>query len=196
VLAHEGRDFCLGLDAATVRSDEPCPDFAAALARVRAPVVAAIAGRCEAEGFELALAADLRIAAPGARFALTQTAENRIPSFGGTQRLPRIVGAEAALRLVLLGERIAAKRAREIGLVTRVAARPAVAALRLAESIARRGPIALRFAKEAVRRAFDLPLDDGARLEHDLYALLQTTADRAEGIRSFLEKRRPRFRGR
>ncbi len=196
VVAHEGRDFCLGLDGdGAERPRHARRDFVTALAAVRAPVVAAIAGRAADEGVELALAADLRIAAPSARFQLTQVAAGRIPSFGATQRLPRIVGAEAALRLVLLGESVAAKRAKEIGLVTTIARNPRAAALRLAGAIAERGPIALRFAKEAVRRSFDLPLDDGARLEHDLYALLQTTADRAEGVKSFLEKRRPRFRG-
>ena len=196
VLTHEGRDFCLGVDGdAAAWPRDRRRDFVAALAAMRAPVVAAIAGRASAEGLELALAADLRIAAPTARFALPQTAEGRIPAFGATQRLPRLIGAEAALRLVLLGEPIPAKRAKEIGLVTAVASRPSAAALRLARSIAERGSIALRFAKEAVRRAFDLPLADGARLEHDLYALLQTTADRAEGVRAFLEKRKPRFRG-
>ena len=196
VVAHEGKDFCLGLegDAASWPRNRR-HDFVLALATIRAPVVAAIGGRAAAEGFELALAADLRVAAPSAKLALPQTGEGRIPAFGATQRLPRIIGADAALRVVLLGEPLAAKRAKELGLVTAIASRPAPAAFRLAESIARRGPIALRFAKEAVRRAFDLPLEDGARLEHDLYALLQTTADRAEGVRSFLEKRAPRFRG-
>jgi enoyl-CoA hydratase/carnithine racemase len=198
VVAHEGRDFCLGLErgAGDAALEARRGDFVTALAKVRAPVVVAITGRAADEGLELALAADLRIAAPTARFRLTQVAAGRIPSFGATQRLPRLVGAEAALRLVLLGEEVGAKRAKEIGLVTTVAPNPRAAALRLAAGIAERGPIALRFAKEAVRRSFDLPLDDGARLEHDLYALLQTTADRAEGVRSFLEKRKPRFRGR
>ena len=196
VVAHEGRDFCLGLDPdGTDRPRRARRDFVTALAAIRAPVVVAIAGRAVDEGVELALAADRRIAAPAARFQLGQVAAGRIPSFGATQRLPRIVGAEAALRLVLLGESVSAKRAKELGLVTTIAPNPRAAALRLAGSIAERGPIALRFAKEAVRRSFDLPLDDGARLEHDLYALLQTTADRAEGVKSFLEKRRPRFRG-
>ena len=196
VVTHEGPDFCLGVeDGSEEWSGTRRNDFVSALAAVRAPVIAAIGGRASAEGLELALAADLRIAAPSARFAMPQVAEGRIPSFGGTQRLPRIVGGEAALRLILFGEAIAARRAKEIGLVTEIAANPAARARKLAAAIADRGPIALRFAKEAVRRAFDLPLHDGARLEHDLYALLQTTADRAEGVRSFLAKRKPRFRG-
>ncbi len=191
-----GRDFCRGIDA---RAGEwprlPAADFAGALARVRQPVVASIRGAATAEGFELALAADLRVVEPGTRFRMPQVEQGSIPRFGGTVRLARVVGSEASLRAILLGEEIRGRRAVEIGLAAEVAANADRAAERLAGSLATRGPIALRFAKEAVRRARDLALDDGARFEHDLYSLLQTTRDRAEGVRAFLEKRRPVFRG-
>lgn len=193
VVEHEGKDFCRGFDG---EFEGRGADPVAALAAVRAPVVAAISGRAEGEGVELALAADLRILAPSATLRLTQVAEGRIPAHGATQRLPRIVGAEIALRSILLGERIPARRALAIGLAARIAPRPRAAALALAKSIAERAPIALRFAKEAVRRSGDLALADGASLEHDLYALLQTTDDRREGVRAFLDKRTPRFAGR
>jgi enoyl-CoA hydratase/carnithine racemase len=191
-----GRDFCRGID---VRSGEWPPagsvDFVAALARVRQPVVASIRGAAEAEGVELALAADLRVVEPRTRFRMPQVERGSVPRFGGTARLTRVVGAEAALRMLLLGEAAGGRRAVEIGLAAEVAAGADRAGRRMARSLLERGPIALRFAKEAVRRARDLALDDGARFEHDLYSLLQTTRDRAEGVRAFLEKQRPRFRG-
>jgi len=189
-----GANFCLGVDG-----DEWPPmaavDFVAALAAVRQPVVAALRGRVEAEGFELALAADLRVVEPGTRFRMTQVSDGRLPASGGTQRLPRVVGVERALRAVLLGEAIDARRASEWGLAQRVAKPAERAARRLATELAKRGPIALRYAKEAVRRAPDFTLDDGARFEHDLYVLLETTRDRAEGVAAFLAKRKPIFLG-
>jgi enoyl-CoA hydratase/carnithine racemase len=191
-----GRDFCRGTDGG--RGDwPPLPgaDFVAALAAVRQPVVAAVRGRVEAEGFELALAADLRVVERGTRFAMPQVARGALPSFGGTQRLPRTIGAERALRALLLGEVLSGRRAVEWGLAARLAARADDGARLLAAELLKRGPLALRFAKEAVRRSLDLTLDDGARFEHDLYVLLETTRDRAEGVRAFLAKRNPTFRG-
>jgi enoyl-CoA hydratase/carnithine racemase len=115
-----------------------------------------------------------------------------------TQRLARLVGPARAAELVPLGRRVTGREAVAWGLAGRAAAGPAVesVARRLAGVLARRGPLALRYAKEAVLRAFDLPLADGVRLEHDLYVLLQTTADRGEGVRAFLERRPPRFAAR
>src|SRR6185369_2594638 len=103
-----------------------------------------------------------------------------------------------AMAMLLLGERLRAATALDWGLVTEVVAPARIArvARARADALAQRGPIALRFAKEAVRRALDLPLDDGVRLEHDLYVLLQTTADRREGVEAFLARRRPRFQAR
>jgi enoyl-CoA hydratase/carnithine racemase len=102
------------------------------------------------------------------------------------------------MALLLLGERVTARDALEWGLVADVVppARLARAAAAAAARMAARGPVALRYAKEAVRRALDLPLEDGVRLEHDLYVLLQTTADRREGIDAFRSRRRPRFQAR
>jgi len=194
LLRSAGSDFCIGVDDA----DWPplgAVDFVAALAAVRQPVVAALRGRVEAEGFELALAADLRVAEPSTRFRMTQVSDGRLPASGGTQRLPRVIGVERALRAVLLGDAIDARRAAEWGLAQRVAKPADRAARRLVAELVRRGPIALRYAKEAVRRAPDFTLDDGARFEHDLYVLLETTRDRAEGVAAFLTKRKPTFRG-
>jgi enoyl-CoA hydratase len=195
-LRSAGPDFCLGIDGARAQWPPlPAADFVSALAAVRQPVVASIRGRAEAEGFELALAADLRVVEHGSRFVMPQVERGTLPAFGGTQRLPRVIGAERALRALLLGEIVSARQAVEWGLAARLAARAEEGARRLAAELLDRGPIALRFAKEAVRRSLDLTLDDGARFEHDLYVLLQTTRDRAEGVRAFLAKRNPTFRG-
>jgi enoyl-CoA hydratase/carnithine racemase len=196
-LRSAGRSFCVGVDPGSEPwLALPDVDVVAALASVRAPVVASLRGRVEAEGLELALAADLRIAEPGTRFAMPQIADGSVPRMGGTQRLPRVIGVARALQMLLLGARLSARRALEWGLVTAIERSADSAARKLADELLERGPIALRFAKEAVLRAADFTLDDGARFEHDLYVLLQTTRDRAEGVRAFLEKRNPKFQGR
>ena len=117
---------------------------------------------------------------------------------GGTQRLPRIVGRTRALELLLTAETIGAERALEMGLVNRICPPEHLMAEvnAMAETIAAKGPVALRYAREAVYQGLDLTLAEGLRLEADLYLLLHTTADRTEGIRAFLEKRPPQFQGR
>ncbi|MBI4499199.1 MAG: enoyl-CoA hydratase/isomerase family protein [Chloroflexi bacterium] len=167
-------------------------------AQLQVPVVAAIAGRCADMGLELALACDMRLAADTATFTMPQVGRGDLPHWGGTQRLPRLVGRGAALDLILLGETIDAHEAYRLGLVRSVV--PAADLLRtamdLARTIASKAPIATRHIREAVRSGMDYPLLDGLRLEADLYFLLQTTEDRAEGIRAFLERRPPHFQGR
>jgi enoyl-CoA hydratase/carnithine racemase len=117
---------------------------------------------------------------------------------GGTQRLARLVGRGEALRLLLLGEAIDAREALRIGLVSAVAPREKLLedAWTLAQRMASRGPLALRYAKEAVRQGLEQPLDQALRFETDLTVILQTTEDRAEGVRAFLDKRDPKFKGR
>jgi enoyl-CoA hydratase/carnithine racemase len=170
---------------------------AAAIAGIDRPVIAVINGDALGPGLEMALAADIRIAAEGARLGLPQVAGGRIPGDGGTQRLPRIVGRGKALELLLTGEPVTAVEALEIGLVSRVVPADELdkEARKLAETIAAKGPIALRYLKEAVIKGLDMTLEQGLRLEADLYFLLHTTADRTEGIRAFREKRGPEFRG-
>ncbi|MBE0415516.1 MAG: enoyl-CoA hydratase/isomerase family protein [Dehalococcoidia bacterium] len=170
------------------------PSAVASLGRV---VIAAINGDAWGEGLELALACDIRIASEGARFCLPHTGYGLIPRGGGTQRLPRLVGKGKALEMILTAEPIDAQEAFRIGLVNRVV--PSEKLLQEVEEIAKRittrGPIALRYAKEAINKGLDLTLEQGLRLEADLYFLIQTTADRMEGIRGFLEKRPPQFKG-
>ena len=169
----------------------------AVLAAVRKPTLAVIAGAAHGPGLELALACDLRVAAASASFALPQLLEGAMPFLGGTQRLPRAIGRARALDLLLTGRTIDAALAHAWGLVAAVAADDAVEdeGRRVATALGGGAPLAAALVKEAVQAAFDLPLDEGLRLEEDLYALLQTTGDRAEGVRAFLEHRAPRFRG-
>jgi enoyl-CoA hydratase len=195
VIRGSGEAFCLGVEG---RGDwEHRHDWVAAIGRLTCPVIAALDGDAVAEGCELALACDLRIASSEARLSLPQVAEGRLPSHGATQRLPRLVGRTRAFDILLSGRRVTAREAERIGLVTRVVAAKSLAAevRREVENLSVKGPIALRLAKEAVTKGADLSFEQGVRLEQDLYVLLQTTADRAEGIRAFTEKRRPRLRG-
>lgn len=196
VVSGSGDSFCLGVEDAG--ASPPRHDWVAAIAHLTHPVVAAIDGDALAEGFELALACDLRIASDRSRFALPQIADGRLPRHGATQRLPRIVGRMRAFDLLISGREIRAREAEGMGLVTRTVPTKRFAEM-VEEEIAalcERGPIAMRLAKEAVLKSLDLTLDQGLRLEQDLYALLQTTQDRGEGVHAFLERRAPRFRGR
>ena len=167
-----------------------------ALASVRRPVVAAVNGACLGGGLELALACDIRIAAAGATFGAPEVRLGLIPGGGGTQRLPRIVGAGAAMRLVLTGEPIDTAEALRIGLVDEIATGDVVArALAVAERIAANSPTAVMAAKEAIRAALSMPLDQGLRAEAALFLLAFAGPDRAEGIAAFLAKRPAGFAG-
>jgi enoyl-CoA hydratase/carnithine racemase len=198
VLRARGPAFSRGLPPAVAWPPRSWPDGVAAIARLPMPVVAAIRGEAAGWGLALALACDLRVAATGARFSLPETGAGRLPGGGVTPRLARLVGPARAADLVLLGTVLSGRDATAWGLATRAVPPTAVdrTALAMARALARRGPTALRYAKEAVVRALDLPLDDGIRLEHDLYVLLQTTADRREGVQAFLQRRPPRFQAR
>ncbi len=169
-------------------------DPIAALAAVPFPVVASISGACYEQALELALAADVRIASPAAAFRMAHVTHGRMPTHGGTQRLTRTVGRAQAMRMLLTGDALSADDALDVGLLHRIGTTQD--AVELANAIARAAPVAARYAKEAIAAAADLPLREGLRLEADLNILLHSTADRAEGLRSFAEKRRPRFQGR
>ena len=161
------------------------------------PVIAAINGAALGGGLELALACHLRIASVNARFGLPEVKLGVIPAYGGTQRLARIMGTGRAFEMILTGESISAEEARQMGLVNRVVEpeRVLAEALSLAEEIAQLAPLAIRACLEAVTRGLDLPLEEGLKLERELFSQLFATEDMREGTLAFLEKRAPAFKG-
>jgi enoyl-CoA hydratase len=175
-------------------------DFSVArsVAGIDRPVIAAINGNAIGQGLELALACDIRYASDTAHFGLPQVSQGLIPMDGGTQRLARLIGRSQAMELIFTAKMIDSKEALSIGLINKLVNKKALKSEveALAKLIATKGPVALKFAKEAINRGLKLSLWDGLSLETDLYSLLQTTEDRQEGIQAFLEKRQPRFRGR
>ena len=162
------------------------------------PVVAAISAPCLAGGLELALACDLRVAAEHATFGLPEVKRGIMPGAGGTQRLPRAVPLAVALELLLTGDPIDAETALRAGLVNRVvpAHRLMEEALALADRVAACAPLAVAAARAAALRGLHLPLEEGLRLEQAYAEPLRQTEDAREGVAAFVEKRRPRFRGR
>lgn len=201
LLQSEGADFCLGwaVDAIEARLQLGAPvDAFGGIAALAVPVVASVQGNALSTGLELALCADIRIAAEDARFSLPELSRGLLPLAGGSQRLTRIAGRGAAASMLLLGEEMDAASALRCGLVSRVVPAQDLAseAEALASRIAEQGPVALRYAKEAVRQGIEMSLDQGLRLELDLSIVLQTTSDRAEGVKAFLEKRKANFEGR
>jgi enoyl-CoA hydratase len=161
------------------------------------PVVAMINGFCLGGGCELAMACDLRIASDRARFGQPEINLGIIPGGGGTQRLTHLVGESKAMEMILTGEMIDAQTALQIGLVNRVVPHEELSqkTLELAEKMAEKSPVALRMAKEAVKTAARSTLDEGLRREIDLFALCFSSKDKDEGVRAFLEKRKPDFKG-
>ena len=162
------------------------------------PVIAMINGYCLGGGCELALACDIRIASDTASFGQPEINLGIIPGGGGTQRLTRLVGEGKAMEMILTGEIIDAKTAFSIGLVNQVVPADQLQGktMEVANRIAEKGPVALRLAKEAVKTASRSLLDEGLRREVDLFALCFSTEDKDEGVKAFLEKRKPSFKGR
>ena len=184
-------------EGALANIDAAGTDAAAAIEHMPQPVIASIEGAASGAGFALALACDLRIASQTSRFALTEVADGALPPLGATQRLSRVAGRGQAMAMVLLGEPVHANAAYDCGLVNEIVndGSTAIRARELATRIAAQGPIAVRYAKEAIRQGLDMPLEQALRYETDLTIILQSTEDRAEGVRAFLEKRPPHFKG-
>jgi enoyl-CoA hydratase/carnithine racemase len=193
VITGSGRVFCTGGEGDITPACRP----AKVIADVEKPVIAAINGDAFGLGLEIALSCDIRIASTKARFALPQVAQGQVPVDGGTQRLPRIVGRGRALEMLMTAATFTAAEALEMGLVSKVVPADVLNAetQKLAETIAAKGPLALRYLKEAILKGMDMTLEQGLRLEADLYFLLHTTSDRTEGIKSYLEKRKPKYKG-
>ena len=176
----------------------PSADFWRRLYETRTPMVAAVSGWALGGGCELALLCDLIVASETAEFGQPEITLGIIPGGGGTQRLARVVGKQRAMELVLTGRRFDAAEAQRMGLVNEVARKREWldAALMLARRIAARPPIGARLAKQAVLAAEETAMGAGLAQERRLYELAMATEDRVEGMRAFLEKRAPEFRGR
>lgn len=159
------------------------------------PVIAAVNGYAFGGGCELALAAHIRLASENAVMGLPEVTLGIIPGYGGTQRLPRLVGAGRALELMLTGRRVKADEAERIGMVNRVVPREQLLeeAEKLAVAILRNGPLAVAAVIEAVNRGLQLSLGDALRLESGLFGMLAASEDMHEGMRAFLEKRPAKF---
>jgi len=165
--------------------------------QVRKPIIAAVSGFCLGGGCELAMTCDLIVASETAQFGQPEINIGVIPGAGGTQRLTRAIGKYRAMELILTGRFIGAREAYEAGLVTRVVSKEEFLgeAMRLAREIAQRPPIALKLAKDAVLRADESFLSDGLEYERRLFYSLFATEDQKEGMKAFLEKRKPSFKG-
>lgn len=200
LMSAEGADFCAGWDETAriqLQAVEDYLDPFGCLAMLPMPVLAAPRGNVASAGLELVLACDLRVACDDARFSMQDVIKGNVPRAGATSRLPRIAGRTVAAAMLLLGDELDAAAAYRCGLVSRVIPAPEFDAQveALAKRIVANGPLALRYAKEAILNGVELPLDQALRYELDLSVILQTTRDRAEGVQAFREKREPRFSG-
>ena len=167
------------------------------LEMMRKPVIAAVNGFALGGGLELALACHFRLASENAKFGLPEVKLGIIPGYGGTVRLPRVVGRGRALELMLTGDMIDAQEAYRIGLVNHVYPQSELlaAAEQLAKKIASNGPVAVALAIEAVDNGYHASTEDALRLEANLFGLLASTKDMREGMGAFLEKRKANFQG-
>lgn len=207
LLTGAGRSFIAGADISELESQSPLE--AQRRARVGQaifrrfetspkPTVAAINGFALGGGCELAMACHVRLASDKAKLGQPEVKLGIVPGYGGTQRLPRLVGRGAALRLLLTGDMIDAAEALRLGLVDQVVAPEALldTARTLLTTMAANAPLALAGCIEAVNRGQDVPLEEGCTIESDFFGLLSATADMKEGMRAFLEKRAATFTGR
>ena len=206
IVTGAGRAFVAGADIAELSSQTP------GVAKARAqqgqavfrrfetspkPVIAAVNGFALGGGCELALACHIRIASDKAKFGLPEVKLGTCPGFGGTQRLSRLVGKGRAIQLITTAEMIDAAEAHRIGIANKVVPGEELigAATEMMRTILANGPLAVAVAMEAVDRGLEMSLDEGMVLEANHFALLAATEDMQEGMKAFLEKRAPEFRG-
>jgi enoyl-CoA hydratase len=202
IINWEQDEFSAGTDLAgfgSVKGEyETTPlSLTAAVAKLDLPVIASINGYAVGQALELMLACDIRIASETSYFGMPHIQTGMIPWDGGTQRLSRLVGKGKAIELILTAETINAREAHRIGLVNRIVEAKELpsAVSELAHTVTAKGPVALRYAKEAVLQGLDMTLEQGLRLEADLYFLLHTTRDRTKGIKAFQKKRKAKYKG-
>ena len=165
--------------------------------RVKKPIIAAVSGYCLGGGCEMAMACDIIIASESAQFGQPEINIGVIPGAGGTQRLTHAIGKSKTMEMVLTGRTMNAREAQAAGLVSRVVAVEDYLdeALKLAREIASKAPLAVRFAKEAVNKAYETSLADGIEDERRLFYFLFATEDQKEGMQAFIEKRAAEWKG-
>jgi enoyl-CoA hydratase len=165
--------------------------------KISKPIIAAVSGYCLGGGNELAMNCDILIASETATFGQPEVNVGIMPGAGGTQRLPHIVGKHKAMEMILTGKSISAEEAYRVGLVNRVVPLESLIeeAKRIAAEIASKPPISIRAAKEAILRAQDTTLEVGLEFERKAFCMLFATEDAKEGMKAFLEKRKPTFKG-
>jgi enoyl-CoA hydratase len=168
-----------------------------AIERSPVPVIGALNGFALGGGLEVAMATNIRYASTNAKLGLPEVTLGIIPGYGGTQRLPRLIGEGRAIEMVATGAMVDAEEAHRIGLVNKVCEPDELLdeCRKLAGKIMRNGPIAVRYALEAVNRGMLAGRDEGLRIEEDLFGVVNATDDVKEGLGAFLEKRKPEFRG-
>jgi 2-oxoglutaroyl-CoA hydrolase len=198
-----GRAFSAGGDVAEFLTLAPADleqwgDTLSATERCRKPVIAAIDGFAMGAGLELALACDFRIATARSEFAFPEVRLGMIPGSGGTQRAMRLIGMTRAKLFMMTGQRIPAERAEAWGLITQAVANDGLdqAVDALARELSDKAPLALRTLKTVLNKGADAALETALELERKAYAWLRSTHDYEEGVRSFLEKRPPKYEGR
>ncbi len=202
----EDKAFCAGADLKERKgvSAEDTPRFVDAIAgaindiaNLNKPTLAAMNGSAFGGGLELALACDFRIAVEGAMFALSEVRLGILPGAGGTQRLPRLIGAARAKELILLGRRIDSSRALSIGLVNEVVPVGGLddAVGKWMDELSKCAPLSVEFAKKAIETGLHLTLEEGLAVERACYDKTLFSEDRNEGLRAFAEKRPPKFTG-
>jgi enoyl-CoA hydratase len=204
VLTGRGRAFAAGADIDEMANDDSITlellnQFAEwdRLALIKKPVIGAVHGFALGGGFELALCCDMLFASETAEFGFPEVNIGVMPGAGGTQRLTKLIGKTRALEWLWTGERIQAKKAYEYGIVNRVVAHELLfeETMRFARKLAKQPPLSLRLIKEAVHKAVDYPLYEGMQFERKNFYLLFSSEDQKEGMKAFLEKRKPNFQG-
>ena len=205
VITGNERAFSAGADIGEMATMDPVKMLGSHLSerwhrisRIRKPIIAAVSGYCLGGGCELALTCDMIVASETAQFGQPEINIGIMPGAGGTQRLARVLGKYLTMEMVLNDRRLSAQEALQHGLANRVAPVEVYLdeAIKLAASIAARAPVAVQLAKEAVNKAFEMTLEEGLQLEERLFYFLFATEDQKEGMRAFLEKRKPEFKGR
>ena len=205
VVTGAGRAFAAGADINEM-AGATAPEMLAGyrfrqwerIRKVTVPLIAAVNGIALGGGCELAMLCDMIVAAETAQFGQPEINLGIMPGAGGTQRLTRAIGKARAMEMVLTGRPISARQAEAVGLVTKVVPAEAVfdEAIALAKEVASKPPVAVRLAKEAVLKAFDTTIEGGLEFERKNFYMLFASDDQKEGMKAFVEKRRPEWTGR